>query len=220
MDLDGDGVLDIVNGRYSPAHVYWFRGLPDGQGYAARQLLLEAGEGSSMSTTNTGDLDGDGLADLIIGNTKGRVVWSRNEGTATKPRFVGREPLQTVDGDLKVCQKSDAVAADWDGDGVVDLLVGDECADVHWFRGRGDGSFDQGRSVFSGLSLVPGYGYRQAKERLGEHRVVPGYRLRLAVTDYNDDGRLDLLVGNCVTEQAADDGGRRTAGHVWVLLRK
>ena len=112
------------------------------------------------------------------------------------------------------------MATDWDGDGVVDLLVGDECTDVNWFRGRGDGSFDQGLSVFTGLPVVPGDGYRQAKERLGEHRVIPGYRLRLAVTDYNDDGRLDLLLGNCVSEQLPDEERRRTAGHVWVLLRK
>jgi len=58
---------------------------------------------------------------------------------------------------------------------------------------------------------------------------VPGYRLRLAVDDWNDDGKLDLLVGNCIEGEPefsveADAGAPPargpTVGHVWVLLRR
>ena len=173
-----------------------------------------------MSTTNCADMDGDGLIDLIIGDTKGGVVWSRNEGSATEPRFVTREPLRVGEADLKVCQKSDPIAVDWDGDGVVDLLVGDECADVSFFRGRGDGSFEAGVSLFTGLTVDPADGYRQVKAKMEGHRVIPGYRLRLATADYNDDGALDLLVGNCVSVPKTDKEPRKTLGHVWVLLRR
>ena len=227
MDLDGDGVLDVVNGRYTPSAVYWFRGLGDGKGFAPREELLAGDKRWSMSTTNAADLDGDGLVDLIIGDTKGTVWWSRNEGSATAPKFTERKPLRTVDGDMKVSHKSDPIAVDWDGDGLLDVLVGDECTDVAFFKGRagdpaeGGPVFAQGVSLLSGLTVDPEHGYRQAKEKIEGLRAIPGYRIRLATADWNNDGELDLLIGNCV-EGEREEGQRRgrTTGHVWVLLRK
>lgn len=226
-DLDGDGRLDFVNGRYSPANVYWFRGV-DG-GVAPREVLLASADGdkSSMATTNLGDLDGDGLVDLVIGDTSGRVDWARNVGTRTAPRFTAREGLRSSGRPLRVCHKSDPIAVDWDGDGRIDLLVGDETADVSFFRGRADGSFEAGVSLFSGLSVDPGDNYTKAKAKLDPHRVIPGYRVRLAVDDWNDDGKLDLLVGNCIEggSPGSDEKTKKplrgpTIGHVWVLLRR
>ena len=173
-----------------------------------------------MSTANCADLDGDGLVDLVLGDTSGRVFWSRNEGSATAPSFTGRQPVQVGDGNLKVSHKSDPCPVDWDDDGVLDLLVGDECTDVNFFRGRGDGTFDQGVSVFTGATVDPADGYRQVKAKMAGHRVVPGYRLRLAAADWNDDGKLDLLLGNCLSERQPGQRRGRTTGHVWVLLRR
>ncbi len=41
-----------------------------------------------------------------------------------------------------------------------------------------------------------------------EQSKVPGYRFRLAVADWNDDGNLDLLIGNCgqVDGETTGDG--------------
>ena len=82
-----------------------------------------------MSTANCADLDGDGLVDLVLGDTSGRVFWSRNEGSATAPSFTGRQPVQVGDGNLKVSHKSDPCPVDWDDDGVLDLLVHPNYAD-------------------------------------------------------------------------------------------
>lgn len=216
-----------MNGRYSPANVYWFRGV-DG-GVAERQVLLEAkdGEKNSMATTNAADLDGDGLIDLVIGDTSGRVEWSRNEGTRSAPRFARREALRCDGAPLKVSHKSDPLPVDWDGDGRLDLLVGDEVGDVALFRGKADGSFAAGVSLFSGATVDPADSYAKAKAKLGDRRVVPGYRIRLATADWNADGKLDLLIGNCIEAEAEvydESSGEaqrgRTVGHVWVLLRR
>jgi hypothetical protein len=175
----------------------------------------------SMATANTADLDGDGDQDLLLGDVSGSVHWAKNEGTPKAPKFTAREPLRLAGAPLKVCHKSDPIACDWDGDGRLDVLVGDETGDVSCFLGLSDGSFAAGVSLFSKLPVDPKDNYTKAKQKLEPHRVIPGYRLRLAAADWNDDGKLDLLVGNCVSGAPTASGkSGGTTGHVYVLLRQ
>ena len=40
-----------------------------------------------ISTVSTGDLNGDGLFDLVVGKTNGRIAVALNTGTKTEPKF-------------------------------------------------------------------------------------------------------------------------------------
>lgn len=204
--------------------MYWFRGLGPGKGFAKRATLFEGGTASDqmMATANTADLDGDGDLDLLVGDVKGRAWLVKNTGTKKAPKFVEREPVLAGKEQVRVNQKSDVIAADWDGDGKLDLLVGDEVGDVSFFAGKGDGTFEAGVSLFTKQPVDATLGYEKAKKRLEPSRVIPGYRLRLAVADWNDDGKLDLLVGNCETKSKPGGGedDSITIGNVYVLLRE
>jgi hypothetical protein len=199
--------------------VYWFPSLGKDKGFGERRVLLDDLESGkySMSTANAADLDGDGDQDLVIGDTSGDVFWARNEGTPKLPKFEKREPLRVGAEPLKVCHKSDPIAVDWNGDGVLDLLVADEVGDVSFFAGAGKGAYSPGKSLFSGLAVDPKDRYTAAKKKFEPHRVIPGYRFRIATADWNDDGKLDLLVGTCDTKPGSTDG---TVGYVYVLLRQ
>ncbi len=222
MDLNGDGIDDVVTGEYTPGNVYWFEGSKSG--LKERRVIPESDAGTAaadpndmrrwMSTARFVDFDGDHDFDMIVGNVKGEVFLNRNEGTAQQFQFGKRVPLMEGSKPVKVQQKSDPWPVDWDGDGILDLLVGDECAGVTYFKGKGDGTFEEGRSVFSGNKIPLEGGFEVISKRMGEDSGVPGYRLRVATTDWNQDGKLDLLVGNC--EQV--DG--ETIGNVYLFLRE
>lgn len=128
-DVDGDGVADIyatdfVNQARGPAtgRVYVYSGRT---GETVRTLTGEgAGEGFGIGAARTGDVDGDGHDDLVIGSWQyggaawsgGRVrVMSGADGRVLQS-FTGRVPGETLG--------FDAVGVgDIDGDGMTDYLL-------------------------------------------------------------------------------------------------
>ena len=80
------------------------------------------------------DWDGDGKADLIV-SSKPAVDWMRNEGTQDGNwilRYMGRVVSRTLMG-----HTDGPTVADWNHDGIPDLLVGTETgAFYYWLRPR------------------------------------------------------------------------------------
>jgi hypothetical protein len=83
------------------------------------------------------DWDGDGKPDLIVGAEDGSVVWYRNVGSRKEPKLedarqiVAKSPLGWG-GDEKRGPRDWGLRVkpcvfDWDGDGRLDLLLGDRC---------------------------------------------------------------------------------------------
>lgn len=87
VDVDGDGVKDLVTGKRYWAHngkgdpdehgarvVYWFQTKRDGQGgveFVPHLVDAESGVGTDVQT---GDVNGDQLPDIIVGNKSGVYV--------------------------------------------------------------------------------------------------------------------------------------------------
>lgn len=88
VDVDGDGVLDLVTGKRRWAHgpstdaepgappvLYWFQLKRDGQGGAEFiPHLIDSDSGVGTQVT-TGDLNKDGKTDVIVANKKGVFVF-------------------------------------------------------------------------------------------------------------------------------------------------
>ncbi len=133
------------------------------------------------------DFDNDGDMDLFIGNwdTAGQLRFFRNEGDGTFRDRTKEGGLEGLLGGL------DMIQGDYDGDGWMDLFVP-----------RGGWLADKGRHPDS---LVRNNGDGTFTDRTWEAGLAgPDYPSATAVfLDYDNDGDLDLYVGNETTPEIA-----------------
>lgn len=183
-DLNADGFPELVVSNQSAgllydaeSYVYW--GAPTGYAVARRTALPTLGAIRSVA----GDLNGDGIADLVFVNTKANhiedapidsyIYTGDDKGHFSRDRRIG----------LTSVQANDATTADLNGDGYPEvLLVGDgrrqgkevEGSLLYW---NGPGGF--AKKPFS-FPLLGGRGS--------------------AVADLNRDGYLDVVLSNPFTK--------------------
>jgi hypothetical protein len=122
VDYNGDGLPDLlVADRSGKIAVYLNKGEKIERGAAPPELPFTSfvsKEGSSsplsfrgISTVSTGDFNGDGLFDLVVGKTNGRVAMVLNTGTKTEPKFGSDTEIKGTEGTPPM-----AVPSGWDVD--------------------------------------------------------------------------------------------------------
>ena len=141
------------------------------------------------------DIDGDGHLDIISGSYSRmdkdmaglfQVLYGNKDGTFRKAEVLkgtDGEPLiipAKDDGQLteKICTRPFAV--DWEGNGKLDLIVGNFAGTFHWFKGQGKGKFAPTPEM-----LMSG----------GKPLKLPAAHSDPFVIDWDGDGALDLLSG-------------------------
>jgi hypothetical protein len=196
VDLDRDGRTDVLSGSW-PGEIYFFRRKADGT-FAMGQKLkdkaaqeLNVGSGSAVFAV---DWNSDGAVDLVVGNVLGEVYLIPNEGKPTPKSLVFGTPrrLLAAGKPIKVNGDASPAVADWDGDGKLDLIVGAEDGSVVWYRNIGsvqEPRLDVARPLIAKSPL--GWGWDNARQP-GDW----GLRVKICVTDWNGDGRLDILLGD------------------------
>ncbi len=216
MDLDGDGYLDILSGSYSRqsrdmAGLFQILYGTAKGGWKKAQVLKGTDDKpliipvpnqdqwpESICTRPTAvDWDGDGDLDLIVGNFTGTFYWFKAVG---KGKF-DPKPVQIQAGKkaLRIPGvHSDPFVIDWDGDGDLDLLSGSSNGGAYLSENVAKPGKAPKMTAFRAL-IKPGkqiaYGsILREKDLKGPTRCT-----RVWADDVNGDGKLDLLLGDCVS---------------------
>jgi hypothetical protein len=171
-----------------------------GDGLNRCEPIGHSTNGLIHSRVDVVDFNGDRLPDLLVGCSRGNIIWYPNVGKPGDWRFTCSRLLSTRDGlPVDVGYGSAPRAVDFDGDGRTDLLVGAERNRVVWYRNTGS----EARPEFDYMGLVT------ADERPLELPVTPvpegpdvfklDYYPVLDTVDFDGDGDLDLLAGGYIT---------------------
>lgn len=219
-DFDGDGRTDILTGSGIAGEAFVFRRRAD-QTFAGAQVLenrhgqvllhrwSSSGRPSTRRYNVTAwayDWDDDGDADLLMGTHP--VCLVLNQGTAEEPSFDGGR-LVKCNGQPILGGLASPQMADWDGDGLDDLLCGDR-RDIVWYRNVGK----QGRPEFEAPRLLVSNSTSNATTDVPEGQ--PGLFHAFSAADFNADGRLDLLLGDRRMERVeiSDEDRQRILANV------
>ena len=167
-DFDRDGRLDVAT-RSSDKAMIFFQTAPNSWTRFDLSGLPLGEEGMA-----SGDIDGDGYADLVVFG-----AWARNPGKDAARN--GKEwrvyPIGAVSPAFK------AIVADIDGDGKMDVVFSssEHTADVTWFRATGSDP----TGPWTGYVIFP--------------NVERGHTLQVA--DLDGDGNNDVVVGQMHTSK-------------------
>ncbi|QDS94354.1 FG-GAP repeat protein [Roseimaritima multifibrata] len=213
VDYDGDGDHDIVVGagdwteyvwdnaydssgrwRNGPLHgyVYWIenQGNDDSPKYSDQPTKIHAAGGAidvyGWPSPNFADFDNDGDLDLLCGEFLDGFTYFENVGTRNEPVYGAGQRLQDENSAPLVMhlQMITPTAFDWDADGDLDLIVGDEDGRVALVENTG--KFQGSAPVFS----APQY-FQQQADTLKFGALATPY-----VYDWDGDGDEDILCGN------------------------
>ena len=142
------------------------------------------------------DWENDGDLDLLIGSFGGDLFLRKNEGSRSQPTYDTKSIPVHADGKpLHVNLHADPVVADWNNDGLWDLVVGASDGAVGWFANIGSKT-EPKFGPYQAL-IAPASDTKFLEQNLGPNDTpIPAVRTQICVTDYNHDGMLDLVVGD------------------------
>ena len=127
------------------------------------------------------DIDGDGDPDMFIGKEDGTIAYFKNTGSITIPIFTEMTGIDNPMDSMHVGMFSSPALEDIDGDGDVDMLVGDSTGFITYFENTGNVNSSEFMLTTGVYNPMDG--------------INAGLSIGLALKDMDGDKDVDLFVG-------------------------
>lgn len=202
-DLDQDDRLELLVGQGDGTIIDFEQTAVKSTAFASTGTLLKVlNSNGTQSTLNVGvsntggqfakptvvDLDGDGLLELLVGESTGTVLRyeqvdaKKNALVFTRTLLFNNPYATTTPGDGYYARPT---VADMDNDGLLDVLVGSNDGKLHRYEQKTPSA--AAMADFTALGLM--------KDDKGVV-IDAGAVDKPLLTDYDGDGYLDMLLGN------------------------
>ncbi|WP_375562852.1 FG-GAP-like repeat-containing protein [Bernardetia sp. OM2101] len=175
-DIDNDGDFDLITGEGTGNSIFYLNtGTATAPAFGPRQVnpfggLVDVGFSAAASFA---DLDNDGDFDLMVGEDNGTFNYFENNGTITAPNYLA--PVANPF-DLTATDYAAPTFADLNGDGDLDMFVGDQAGNSIYFD-------NGGTATQADFLVLP---YDLSSVNLGADPVL---------VDIDGDGDKDAFVG-------------------------
>jgi len=183
VDLDNDGDFDLFAGGTGGLRYYENLGDATIAAYGPEvQSPFSIISPPGICKPYMADIDYDDDMDLFVGTTDGDIYFYENTGNIANPAFAAAliNPFNLG----PIGMRSSPALADFDDDSDFDLLIGEKGGDLHYFENIGSPLF-----AYYEPSGVNSFNL----ENVGDD-AKPYFG------DLDDDGDLDLMVGNALGE--------------------
>jgi hypothetical protein len=216
-DWDGDGDIDLIVGIEDGRVVFLENtGQKDADGpvFKAPVYIQQEPEylkfGALVTPFST-DWDNDGDEDLICGNTAGHIGFIENLGGGEKPKWAKPVYLK-ADGEtiLILAGENGSIqgpaeqkwgyttlsVADWNGDGLKDIIYNSIWGKVEWFENVGTKNqpkLSKSKPLeveWTGQNPKPAWNWWNPEEK----NLVTQWRTIPYAIDWNNDGLMDLIM--------------------------
>jgi hypothetical protein len=187
-DLDGDGDEDILVGEVLGRLFYAenIAGPGNEMVFGPWQYEYMDIDVGSLSVPQIIDLDRDGLPDLVIGERTGNINFFKNIGTAGEPLF-DADP-EAAPNILALGNINTAIPGSISGYSSPQII--DQQGTYVLVTGTEAGQLEVYNNIEGNLSGT----FDLDSERMGDVHV--GIRTRPAIADIDNDGKLEMVVGN------------------------